>query len=151
MDAHELTTPLLSQNMEEITLAPTKSVYEELREAKAIAMQLHKDSEKILESIEHIETQLSHQLWSPNTMAMTPANPYVETMCTAMKIQTPVKLSDFLQDMNTYLVENQLLSQAAFDITLNPILRNGFGFPETVTNVPYFELLGKISDIFSSA
>ena len=149
MEAHEQTPPILSQPTEEITLAPTKSVYEELREAKALATQLYQDSEKILSAITHIEKQLSQQLWSPNTKAMTPANPYVETMCVAMKIQTPVKLSDFLQDMNTYLVENQLLSKNAFDITLTPILQNGFGFPESVKEVQYFELLKKLSDMFS--
>lgn len=145
MDAHELNQPTIT---EDIITVQTKSVYEELRDAKALATQLHNDSEKILRSIVHIEGRLSHQLWRPHGLPMTPSNPYVETMCVAMKIQTPVKLSDFLQDMNSYLVENQLLSPSTFEVRLNPILRNGFGFADGDTNIPYLELLGKFSHMF---
>ncbi len=150
MDAHEMTPPEHTQETIVVQEQPVqaKSVYEELREAKALATQLHADSEKILRSIDHIEGQLKHQLWRPHGLPMTPTNPYVETMCVTMKIQTPVKLSDFLQDMNSYLVENQLLSPSNFEITLTPILQNGFGFDKSTEKVQYLELLGKISQMF---
>jgi hypothetical protein len=45
-------------------------------------------------------------------------------------------------------VENQLLSPSPIEITLTPILQNGFGFDKSTEKVQYLELLGKISQMF---
>lgn len=153
MEAYLISSPCDSTETPEIsqyiTLAPSKSVYEELRDTKILASQLCTDTANILDSIARIEHQISEQLWSPNGKLMVPANKDVEELCVIMKIETPVKLTDFLQDMNSYLVENQLLISDTFEITLDSTLCRGFGISDEETKIPYIKVLGKIPQMFS--
>lgn len=141
----EISTPEIS-TLEISTLeVSTKSVYEELQEVKSYAIQLQEQTALILQTIETIENQLSHQLWNPQQKHLVPRTPHAQALCTTIHCPTPLTLPAFLQFLNNYLVDHQLIDHHTLLVNPDTCFREAFSI---TTQTPYVRLFEKIPDLF---